>query len=109
MNNCIKQIRIEGYKKFRDLIVEFDPKMNILVGENESGKSTILDAIRLCMCQDYRNSDKAYILDLLNLENLNNFQKNRTLETLPKIRISLEFKLDGKLPHAQDYFGEIHI
>lgn len=108
MNNRIKQLRIEGYKKFRDLRVEFDPKMNILVGENESGKSTILDAIRLCLCQDYRNSDKAYILDLLNLENLKNFKENRTIETLPKIRISLELELDGKLPHSQDYFGETH-
>ena len=108
MNNCIKRIRIEGYKKFRDLTVEFDPKMNIFVGENESGKSTILEAIRLCICQDYRNSDKAYILDLLNLKNLNNFREKKTIETLPKIRIMLELELDGKLPHAQDYFGEIH-
>lgn len=33
--------------------------MNILVGENEAGKSTILDAIKTVLNQQYRNADKS--------------------------------------------------
>ena len=45
--NYIKSLHIEGLKKFNNLDVEFNKHMNILVGENEVGKSTILDAIKL--------------------------------------------------------------
>ena len=50
MSCYIKRISIQGYKKFKELDFEFNPKMNILIGENEAGKSTILDAIRLVLC-----------------------------------------------------------
>ena len=39
--NYIKSLHIEGFKKFQTLDVEFNEHMNILVGENEAGKSTI--------------------------------------------------------------------
>ena len=47
--NYIKSLHIEGFKKFTSLDVEFNEHMNILVGENEAGKSTILDAIKTVM------------------------------------------------------------
>ena len=37
--NYIKSIHIEGFKKFNTLDVNFNEHMNILVGENEAGKS----------------------------------------------------------------------
>ena len=40
--NYIKSLHIEGFKKFVSLDVQFNEHMNILVGENEAGKSTIL-------------------------------------------------------------------
>lgn len=45
----IEKVRIRGYRKFRDLTFEPHPKFNILVGENESGKSTLLEAIGLAL------------------------------------------------------------
>ena len=39
--NYIKSLHVEGFKKFQTLNVEFNEHMNILVGENEAGKSTI--------------------------------------------------------------------
>lgn len=47
--NYIKSLHIEGFKKFNNLDVEFNKHMNILVGENEVGKSTILDAIKISL------------------------------------------------------------
>lgn len=41
----IKNIKIEKYKKFKDLSLEFDPGVNVIVGDNEAGKSTLAQAI----------------------------------------------------------------
>ncbi|EAG1620888.1 DUF2813 domain-containing protein [Listeria monocytogenes] len=47
--NHIKRMHIKGLKKFKDIDIEFNEKINILVGENESGKSTILEAINIVL------------------------------------------------------------
>ena len=51
--NYIKSLHIEGFKKFQTLDVEFNEHMNILVGENEAGKSTIVP-----LCQSLRFKSK---------------------------------------------------
>lgn len=38
----IEKIVIKGFKKFKDFEMNFNESMNVLVGENETGKSTIL-------------------------------------------------------------------
>ncbi|MFD9269549.1 ATP-dependent endonuclease [Streptomyces goshikiensis] len=45
----ISKIVIKNYRTFRDFTLEFDPKMNILVGDNDRGKSTLLEAIGLAL------------------------------------------------------------
>ena len=41
----IDKIKLSNYKQFRNLELEFNPKRNILIGENGAGKSSILEAI----------------------------------------------------------------
>jgi putative ATP-dependent endonuclease of OLD family len=44
----IKKVNIENYKSFKGkFTLELNPNLNILVGDNEAGKSTILEAIHL--------------------------------------------------------------
>lgn len=45
----IERIVITGYRRFRNLLLEPSPGMNILVGDNEAGKSTLLEAIGLAL------------------------------------------------------------
>lgn len=45
----IEKVRIRGYRKFRDLTFRPHPRFSILVGDNESGKSTLLEAIGLAL------------------------------------------------------------
>ncbi len=40
-------IKIENYKGIEVVETAFDPKLNIIIGENGCGKSAIIDAIRL--------------------------------------------------------------
>lgn len=47
---AIKKIKILGFKIFKELFeIEFNNKTNIIIGNNESGKSTILEAINLAL------------------------------------------------------------
>lgn len=45
----IKRIVIKNYKIFQDFELELNDSFNILVGDNEAGKSTILEAINLAL------------------------------------------------------------
>lgn len=87
--NYIKSLHIEGFKKFISLDVEFNEHMNILVGENEAGKSTILDAIKTVLNQQYRNADKSILRDLFNTQMVAIFEANPSLKTLPRILIEV--------------------
>ena len=53
MNMYLKQLEIEGYKNFRSLFrITFSDALNVIVGENSSGKSAVIDAIRLLLLED---------------------------------------------------------
>jgi len=45
----ITKLRLQGYRLFRDTTIRPRPGLNILVGDNEAGKSTVLEALNLGM------------------------------------------------------------
>ena len=45
----ITHLHIENYRCFRLFDMDFEKESNIIVGDNEAGKSTILEAINLCL------------------------------------------------------------
>lgn len=92
----IKHLTIIGLKKFERLDVDFNKNLNILVGENEAGKSTILEAINIVLNQQYKNADKSVIKELLNKNNEEKFFKEKTVDALPKIQIEIVFTMTGK-------------
>lgn len=44
----ISRVRLKNYRQFRELDLFLDTQLTLLVGDNDSGKSTILEAIELC-------------------------------------------------------------
>lgn len=90
----IRTLYIKGFKKFNEITVHFNEHTNILVGENEAGKSTILEAIKIVLNQMYKNTDKSILKDLFNKTQVENFNASPSLETLPKIEIELDLILD---------------
>ncbi|MBB1365291.1 AAA family ATPase [Pseudoalteromonas sp. SR44-5] len=53
----LKELQLTNFRKFESLKVNFQKGLNVLVGENDSGKTTIVDAIR-------------YILNTKSFENI---------------------------------------
>lgn len=102
----IKQLRIIGFKKFKDLTVTFNPNKNIIIGENEAGKSTILEALNIVLNQQYRNSDKSILHDLMNKDNIKNFEDDPSFENLPSIKIEVIFELDSTDLKSSEFHGE---
>lgn len=45
----ITKIHIRGFRCFKELVFKPAEKMNIIVGGNEAGKSTILEAISMAL------------------------------------------------------------
>ncbi|EAF0727670.1 AAA family ATPase, partial [Listeria monocytogenes] len=106
--NHIKRMHIKGLKKFKDIDIEFNEKINILVGENESGKSTILEAINIVLNQQYRSIDKYILKDLMNINSMKDFHKNPQVNNLPSITIEIELELDNQANVDTIYFRGIN-
>lgn len=45
----IKEIRLHNYRAFEDKRIGFDKQMNVLIGMNASGKTTILEAVNVAL------------------------------------------------------------
>lgn len=103
----LKRMRIYGFKKFKTFDIEFNKDTNILIGDNESGKSTILDAINLVLTQKYKNCDKYIVKELLNADIVSKFKLGSKVENLPFIQIDLELQLDD-VPNDGLYWGMTH-
>lgn len=103
--NFIKSMKIQNFKKFENLSIDFNPHLNILVGGNEAGKSTILEAIQLVLNQTYKNADRSILKELFRQQQIIEFELNPSPEVLPAITIELELNLDESNPKASYFYG----
>jgi len=53
----ITKIKLFNYKQFKELSIDLNDDINLLIGDNDSGKSSILEAINLCLTGYYRNQN----------------------------------------------------
>ena len=65
---AIRKIKIYNFKGLHEFEMELNPGLNILVGDNEAGKSTILEAIHLALTGIYcgrciRNEISPYLIN----------------------------------------------
>lgn len=57
----ISRVRIQGFRCFDDTVLEFKPGLNVLIGENNSGKTTVLQALALVF--DRREQERLTVDD----------------------------------------------
>jgi putative ATP-dependent endonuclease of the OLD family len=53
----LKKFNIRNFRAISDLTLEFNNGLNILVGENNSGKTSIVDALRICLTYGNQRRD----------------------------------------------------
>ncbi len=93
----ISKIKIKNFKCFGDYEIKFNSKLNVLVGINDVGKSTILEAIHLCLTGFFRGKylKNNLVQDIFNNNSVQDYLKNiKTDKTtkLPKCFIELYFE-----------------
>lgn len=76
----LKKMRLKNFRGYSNITVEFDDNLNVIIGRNDVGKSTILEALEI-----YFNSDKIKI-DISDLS---------VFSTEPKIEIVCCFEVEG--------------
>ncbi len=93
----IKKIEIENFRLFQyKEITNFNipdgqnsgSGLNVFVGKNGNGKTTVLDAISYCILE--------YKQDIFNIKDFNNVNKNIFI----KIFLNQEFKVAGTMPNS---------
>lgn len=93
----IKKVVIQNFKCFSSFELDLKKDINIIVGDNEAGKSTILEAINLALTGILHGRYLKYETlsqYLFNHTSIENWQKNRDI--LPSILIEIYFDgVDG--------------
>jgi len=79
----ITRINVKNYKKIKEIGIGFNSGLNVIYGKNESGKSTLLDAIYDALFQDPASNAKS-VLSLF------------TWGSLHKPFLNIEFRDHGK-------------
>lgn len=103
----IQKIILHNFKRFAHLELDVYPDLNIFIGDNESGKSSILQAIDLVSHGSRHRVDTIGLERLFNVEAISHFMKNRDMNNLPEMYVELfledngESRLFGKINSKQ--------
>lgn len=92
----IQKVHIKNFKKFRDFNILLNPTVNIIVGNNEEGKSTILEAIHLALSGMYcghpfKNEMSEYLFNKESVEKYLNSLDGTEKLPAPDILIEIIF------------------
>jgi putative ATP-dependent endonuclease of OLD family len=86
----IKSITLKNFKRFSEFSVEFDPEVNLLIGDNEAGKSSILLAIDLVLSGSRSKVDSVGLEGLFNSDAVNQFLTGgKKYNDLPVLQVEL--------------------
>ena len=91
----ISKIILHNFKRFKDLTLNVNSDINIYIGDNESGKSTILQAIDLVSRGSVTRIENIGLNRLFNIEVINDFlDGNKDMTKLPEMYVELYFTED---------------
>lgn len=99
----IKRVKIQNFKRFQNFEISFNETKNIFIGDNESGKSTILFALDLVMSGSRSRIENTGLENLFNKRTIEQYlQSEKPLSRLPELFIELflddieDFHLNGR-------------
>ncbi|ENU79417.1 hypothetical protein F975_02662 [Acinetobacter sp. ANC 3789] len=110
----IKKLVLQNYKSFKDrTVIEFNDGLNILVGDNEAGKSTILEAVHLCLSGmlDGKYLKHDFHQYLFNYEIVEEYLTKIKIDKateLPELLIEVYFQHNDKLTEFEGSLNSEH-
>lgn len=101
----IKKLRLENFKKFKSLEIDLCSDINTIIGDNEAGKSSIIQALELVCSGSRSRVEGIGIESLLNRELVKNFEEdqslNKTISDLPKLNIEIYLENNENIPELE--------
>lgn len=110
----IEKLVIQNYKSFKDrTVIEFKEGLNILVGNNEAGKSTVLEALHLCISgmldgKYLRNDFHQFLFNYEVVEEYLTNIKTDPTTSLPELLIEVYFQNNDDLAEFEGSFNSDH-
>lgn len=95
----LEKLIIQNFRTIENLTLNFNKGLNILIGENNSGKTAIIDALRICIGFGNLRRD-IYVRD-----SDFHFQKNNVSDSSTEIQFHLHFKIE--LPDEAAWFNDL--
>lgn len=109
----IEKLILRNFKRFKNLELKLGENLNILVGCNEAGKSSILQALDIALSGN-QSSVRKLLETLFNAQCIEDFLKVKTkkFENLPKLLIEVYLKPDGDIDNlgfdGRNNIGKTH-
>lgn len=93
----IQMVKIQNFKSFKNFKLELNEDINIIVGNNEEGKSTLLEAINLALCgqlngRNIINELSPHIFNIHTVKEYISQLRSGLYPELPRILIELYLK-----------------
>lgn len=95
----LKKIEIKRFRGLNQLTLNFNKGLNILIGENNAGKTAIIDALRICL--GYGNPWKDIYISA------SDFYLNKTDPSMPLGDIEFHLYFDVQTPHKEGIFNDL--
>ncbi|KAF1018644.1 MAG: DNA replication and repair protein RecF [Paracidovorax wautersii] len=88
----IRRLVLKNFKRFKALELEFDPELNILVGGNEAGKSSVLQAMDIVLSASRSKVESIGLEALFNANCIAEFLAgDRRIANLPELLVEVYF------------------
>ena len=86
----ISKIKLHNFRRFRNIEIQFNRRRNIFVGDNESGKSSVLQAIDLCARGSRHRVEDIGVETLFNVNAVKEFMAgDKSINKLPILFVEL--------------------
>lgn len=112
----IKKLQLKNYRNYHHLDMDFDHKVNVIIGENAQGKTNLLEAIYLlAFTKSYRTSnDRELILWKEEFAKITGTLSKRQNQTVPLELIFHKTGKKAKLNHLEqkrlsEYIGAMNV
>ena len=103
----IEKIKLKNFGRFKDISIRFHNNLNLLIGENEAGKSTILNAIDFVLSGSRSKVENYGIDHLFNTDTIEKFLKSeKKYEDLPILYAELYLNDQGNKDLEGKYNSE---